>query len=177
MGGPEPSHRAPPSTRLPLVIGVGNEDRGDDAFGLRVARRLRPRLTGLGEVVEQASEGTTLLDLWAERERVWVVDAIRAGGTPGSLYRIEVGADQLPTPLSVGSSHDLSLGQAVSLAQVLNRLPGHLVIHGVEPARFEAGEPLSPLVARAVEDVARRVEIELRSHRSPDPPGRGRSDA
>ena len=82
----------------PLVIGLGNEHRGDDAFGLVVARRLRPRLMGVGAVLEPDVGGAELLDVWTGRGRVWVVDAMRAGGAPGTVYRIEVGEEALASP-------------------------------------------------------------------------------
>lgn len=156
--GGSPSERADG----PLVIGLGNEHRGDDAFGLLVARRLAPRLRGLGTVVEGNGDGTELLDLWRGREHVWIVDAIRSGGSPGEVYRIEVGPKRLPSPLTVTSSHGVSLAQAVALGQALRRLPRHLVMVGVEPAGFGTGEPLSSPVGRAVGPVVRQVEREVR---------------
>ncbi len=146
----------------PLVIGLGNEHRGDDAFGLVVARRLRPRLMGVGAVLEPDVGGAELLDVWTGRGRVWVVDAMRAGGAPGTVYRIEVGEEALPARLGVTSSHGVSLAQAVALGQVLHRLPKHLVIHGVEPTGFDPGEDLSPQVTAAVETVVRLIEEEVR---------------
>ena len=112
----------------PLVIGLGNEHRGDDAFGLVVARRLRPRLVGVGTVLEKAVGGAELLDVWTGRDHVWVVDAVRAGGSPGTVYRIEVGEEGLPARLDVTSSHGISLVQAVGLGHVLHQLPKRLVI-------------------------------------------------
>ncbi len=167
------------ASAVPLVIGLGNEHRGDDAFGIAVARRLRRRLAGIGTVLERDSEGTELLELWTGYDRVWVVDAVRAGGSPGTVYRIEVGAEALPTPLAVASSHGVSLGQAVALGQVLHRLPRHLVVHGVEPATFAIGGDLSAPVADALEPVARRIEEEVRESGGPSAtaPGQGRADA
>ncbi|EQD63552.1 Peptidase A31, hydrogen uptake protein [mine drainage metagenome] len=158
------------TSAVPLVIGLGNPHRGDDAFGLVVVRRLRPRLCGVGTLVEQEVGGAELLDVWTGRERVWVVDAVRAGGLPGTNYRIEVGKEALPARLAASSSHGISLAQAVALGQVLHQLPSRLVIHGVEPAGFGTGKGLSPEVAAAVETVARRIEAEVRGTETVDRP-------
>lgn len=162
MADASPERRSDTRPARPLVIGLGNEHRGDDGFGLIVARRLRPRLDGLGTVLEQDVGGAELLDVWSGLDRVWVVDAVRAGGRPGTVYRIEVGEAALPAPLAATSSHGISLAQAVALGQVLHRLPNRLVIHGVEPTRFDTGGGLSSVVDGAVEPVARRVEAEVR---------------
>jgi hydrogenase maturation protease len=152
---------------LPLVIGLGNEHRGDDACGLLVARRLRTELGSVGTVLERSTEGTELLDLWDGRDLVVVVDALSSGSAPGTVRRIEVGAEPLPATLSTTSTHGVSLAQAVALGQALHRLPRRLVIYGIEGSSFAPGSVPSPCVAEAVEGVAREVEAEVRrSHRT-----------
>ncbi len=55
------------------------------------------------------------------------------------------------------SSHGLGLGEAVSLGAVLGRLPGRLVLHGVEAADLDLGEGLSPPVAASLGTLAEAV--------------------
>ncbi len=43
----------------PLVLGVGNDWRGDDALGLIAARRLRARLDGRADVLESRALRST----------------------------------------------------------------------------------------------------------------------
>lgn len=156
------ARRPSPVPAARMVIGVGNANRGDDAVGLVVAQLLRARLGRTCAVVEQTGEGTELLDLWEHQDRVWAVDAIRAGGAPGTLYRVPVGVEGLASPLATTSSHALSLGQAVALGQALGRMPRVLVIHGVEPARTDVGAGLSPLVRAAADALVPRIESEVR---------------
>ncbi len=155
-----PPH-GPPGTRL--VIGIGNEHRGDDAVGPLVARRLRPILMDVARVVEADVGGAELIDLWTGTSFVWVVDAARAGGPPGTMYRFEVGKEELPASLGSTSTHGVSLADAVALGGVLGRLPTHLVIYGVEPGHLEMGTELSHPVKAAVEPLVRRIEGEVRS--------------
>ena len=54
------------------------------------------------------------------------------------------------------STHAFGAAEAIELARVLGRLPRRLIVVGIEGARFDAGVGLSPEVAAAVEDVARR---------------------
>jgi hydrogenase maturation protease len=146
-----------------LVVGLGNPFRGDDALGPLVARLLRPRLEGIATVVELSGEGTGLLDLWEGRPLTVVVDAMKGGAQPGTVHRIEVGAELLPTTLEATSSHALSLGQAVALGQTLHRLPGRLIVYGVEAATFATGAEVSPPVVGAIPVVVHQIEEELRA--------------
>ncbi|MGP8078281.1 MAG: hydrogenase maturation protease [Thermoplasmata archaeon] len=146
----------------PLVIGLGNEHRGDDAVGLLVARHVRPRLEGLGRVLELPADGTRLLDAWSGAGFAVVVDAVISGRAPGTVHRIEVGSDPLPSDLGTTSTHGFSLAHAVALGQALDGLPRQLVIYGVEGARFAAGDGVSPEVAAAIGPASGRIEEEVR---------------
>ena len=147
--------------RRPLVIGVGNDQRGDDGSGLEVARTLRTRLAGRARVEECSSEGIALLDLWRDADEVLVVDAVVSGGVPGTVHRIEVGDGFSPGIHSATSTHGLSLAEAVALGQGLGCLPRHLVVYGIEVDQLDVGAGLSPPVARAVREAADRIEAEI----------------
>ena len=155
---------APP--RRPLVIGVGNSDRGDDGCGLEVARALRGPVGHDAEVVECAGNELALLDLWDGGGLVIVVDAVRSGRPAGTIRRFEVGRDRLPTSASATSTHGLSLGEAFALGASVGHLPERLVLYGIEVERFGIGEPMSAPVLAAVPEAARLVEAEVRAGRS-----------
>ena len=73
-----------------LVIGLGNPDRGDDAVGHTVARRVAAlRLPGI-QVVER-EDPTSLIDLWGDRDLAVVVDAVSSNRVPGTLVMLESG--------------------------------------------------------------------------------------
>lgn len=144
-----------------MVIGVGNAFRGDDAVGLVVARRLRER--GV-EALEQEGEPVALLEAFADRDAVVLVDAVRSGAAPGTVHRVDVSNAALPAELGGASStHLLGVGEAIELARALARLPARVVVFGVEGERFDAGDELSPAVAAAVEPVVDAVLAEVRA--------------
>ena len=161
MSEPPPSGTVPPG-RLPLIIGLGNEERGDDGSGLEVARTLRVRLAGRARVEECASEGIALLELWRDADEVLVVDAVVSGGVPGTVHRIEAGDGFAPGFHTATSTHGLSLAEAVALGRGLGCLPRHLVVYGIEVNRLDVGAGLSPSVARGVREAADRIEAEIR---------------
>ena len=151
--------RAQPGRRL--VIGIGNDDRGDDAVGRRVARGLRDRVQGDVEVLEQDGEATRLLELLAAADAAYLVDAAVSGAPPGTVTRLEPAGAALPRSLFAVSSHGLGLAEAIELARALGSLPRRLVVYAIEGADFSPGKPLSPAVAAAAVEVEGRLLREL----------------
>ena len=144
-----------------LVIGVGNEWRGDDAAGLLVARQLRSHVQTSCAVLEHDGEGAALMELWKCWDAVVVVDAVRSGAEPGTVYRCDAISQPLPTKIRHGSTHAFSLGEAIELGRALNQLPRHLVVYAIEGQNFEAGDRLSSQVEGVISAVADRILREV----------------
>ncbi|MFE1248482.1 hydrogenase maturation protease [Streptomyces sp. NPDC058735] len=156
-------------TRI-AVIGVGNEFRRDDGVGWAVAARLLERAESRalppGTVVATCDgDPGRLIGLWEGAGLAVVVDAAHAHpARPGTVHRIELDSERLARPPAT-SSHGLGLGEAVELARVLGRLPGRLVVYGVEGADDSLGTGLSPEVQAVVEPLVASVEDEIVRHR------------
>ena len=132
-----------------LVIGVGNEWRRDDAAGLVAARRLRERSPRAARVVEHEGEPLDLIELWSGAVAAIVLDAVSSGAPPGTVHRLDALTERFPAELFRGSTHALGIVEAVQIARALERLPGRLLVIGIEGKRFDAGAGLSPEVERA----------------------------
>jgi hydrogenase maturation protease len=150
-----------------LVIGVGNDDRGDDAAGLLAARRVRAGLAARPSsdaavvVVECTRDATTLMDVWEGAGLVFVLDAVQSGAAPGTILRVEPGTEPLAAGRGRGSTHALGVAEAVELARALGRLPPRLIVYGIEAASFAPGTRPAPAVAAAACEVADRVLREI----------------
>jgi hydrogenase maturation protease len=136
-----------------VVFGLGNEFRRDDGAGLAVVERLRARSLPDVSLLAGQGEPGALLAGWAGAALAIVVDAVVASPpVPGRLHRLVAGRDGT-TPVSwppSASSHGLGLAEAIGLGAVLGRLPGRLILHGVEAADLALGAGLSPAVAAAL---------------------------
>lgn len=156
----------------PLVIGLGNRCRGDDAAGLLAARALAARALPGVRVAEAGGEGAQLMERWAGAGEVYLIDAVRALARPGRTHRIDAARRPLPAGLFRCSSHAFGLAEAVELARALHRLPATLVVYGIEGVRFELGQEVSPAVMAGVEAVVAALEAELRGGRPAPAAGR-----
>jgi hydrogenase maturation protease len=148
-----------------LIIGCGNFDRGDDAAGLLVARRLQSlgvKTRGV-EIIEQSGESFSLMDGWTGREEVILADATAPSGSPGRVRVWNAHADRLPEDFSPCSTHAFGVREAVELARVMNRLPRTLLIYGIEGKRFSRGAPPSPEVECAVVSVTEHISMRVSS--------------
>jgi hydrogenase maturation protease len=140
-----------------LVIGIGNEYRGDDAAGLLVARRLRESAPQGVAVFEQDGDGTRLMEAWTGAGFVFVVDAVYSGAPPGTVHCFEASVSPIPASLFHQSTHAFGVVEAVELSRTLKRLPDRLVVYGIEGRNFEAGSGISDEVERAVDRVVQAL--------------------
>lgn len=149
-----------------LVVGVGNLLMGDEGLGVHVARALAALDGAFPPEVEVLEGGTALFDLGREiarRPHVILVDAICAGGAPGSVYRVEEIGD---LTAALDGAHAISLHQwgLVDTLRAFERLglmPGRLSVIGAEPGRLEPGTTLSPALERAKERIVAMLLEEL----------------
>ena len=153
-----------------LVVGIGHEDRGDDAAGPLTARLLARAWGDLlpPQVAVRAWRGDPLglMDAWSGVERLVLVDAVVSGAAPGTCRRYGVDA-----PFATGagaSTHGVGLADVLALARTLGRLPPTVEVWGIEAADFTAGAPPSEAVATAAAALAAHLAATLEA--GPGPP-------
>lgn len=139
------------------IIGLGNEFRGDDAVGLMAARRLRETIGGRTEVIEADMAGIGLTELMKGAQAVILVDAARGGQDPGTIYRLDASAGPIGGQIFSHSSHTIGISEALELARALGTLPATVIVYAVEAGNTETGQPLSPPVAEALDQVVQQV--------------------
>jgi hydrogenase maturation protease len=153
-------------TPPPLLVGVGQEGRRDDAAGVRAARLVRALLWPQARVVECEGGTAALLESWQGESEVVVVDAMTSGAPAGSVRRLDAARGRLPAELFRGSTHGLGLLEAVELARSLGQLPHTFVIFGIEGAEFGLGTRLSYAVECGVREAALLISEELLAPRN-----------
>ena len=144
-----------------LIIGLGNDYRGDDAVGRAIARRLQTIADDNVRVLEESGEGVALMESWKGGDLVILIDAVHSGGAPGTIHRFDAAMQPVPGSFFHYSTHAFSVAEAVELARALNQLPPRLIVYGIEGKNFDSRVGLSPEVKVAAEEVFRMVKEEL----------------
>ena len=132
-----------------LVIGIGNELRGDDAAGLLVARQIRAQQPEI-QVLESSADPMTLMEAWEGEQRVILVDAVESGSPPGEIHRHAAHEQALPADFFHCSTHSIGVAEAVEFARNLSRMPAELIVYGIEGADFQSGAEVHPAVSASV---------------------------
>jgi hydrogenase maturation protease len=145
-----------------MVLGVGNLLFSDEGVGIRVVETLLDRYDFPAEVsvVDGGTLGVNLLGTISRADHLIVVDAVRNGGPPGSLYRLA--GEEIPKRIRAKNSlHQVDLLEALTLCQALDRVP-ETVILGVEPRDIETlSIELTEEIRGRVEDLIRMALGEL----------------
>ena len=144
-----------------LVIGLGNLLLRDDGVGVHAIRRLMGQESPGCQYVEVGTAVLDALHLLEEADKVLAIDALQAGGTPGTVYAARL--SDIAAPISQASLHELNLLAALPL---LRRQPEIFVL-GVEPAVIEFGLSLSAHAEAAVPVVMAQVERMVSDWRKP----------
>jgi hydrogenase maturation protease len=148
-----------------VVIGVGNPLRGDDAAGVMVAERLRPRVPKGVEVVACDEEPSRLMEAWEGADCVVLVDSVSSGQPAGTLHRFDAGEEPVPACTFRSSTHAIGIADTIELARALGRLPRRVRVYGVEASGFVTGSSLTPAVEEAVEFLVKDVLRDLEEER------------
>lgn len=153
-----------------LVAGLGNVFLGDDGFGVEVARRLLGSALPSGvKVGDYGIRGLHLAYELADYDVAILLDASPRGGSPGTVYVLELDPSDIPQAPTVDEvmergavleAHGMDPLQVLGLMAVLGGTPGRVFVVGCEPASVEERMGLSDPVAAAV-DVAVAQVLEL----------------
>jgi len=145
-----------------VVMGLGNPLMGDDGLGLAALERLRPQWESVAgvELVDGGTWGLTLLPAIEAADRLLLVDAIDAGGSPGTLHTLE--RDQIPRYFATKiSPHEVDLREVLALAELRGTLPQATVAIGLQPATVELSSEFSEAIRHRLDDLVVAVTQRL----------------
>lgn len=154
---------APAGAKRIIVIGIGNQFRGDDAFGFEVIRRIREQLPGSVDVLLTEGDGTHLMQAWNGYDAAFVVDCITSGSPAGRCFRLDAATQKMPAQFFRSSSHLFGVAEAIEMARTLRQLPPKMVVYGAEGTQLELGKPMSDDMVAAVATISAQLLDEIRS--------------
>jgi hydrogenase maturation protease len=146
--------------KRPGIICVGNADRADDAVGPVCADMLSSHGLPVRVCPGDAFE---LLELFRSSAAVFLVDAVVTGKEPpGTIYSFSGDSAAIKTASWTCSTHGMGVAEALRLARTLGVCPSRVCLYGVEAARFDWGEEMTPEVAAALPALVARIEADWR---------------
>lgn len=140
--GMEPSE----TNERTMILGVGNLLLRDEGIGVHAAVNLQGfSLPDNIEVIEGGTDGFKLFHLIMEADRLIVVDCVKGGDEPASIYRFDIDDfDHFPDIYKT-SVHQVSITEVINLSGTM-RTPPKTTIIGVEPDEISMSMELSPKV-------------------------------
>ncbi len=159
-------------TGVVLVAGVGNVFLGDDGFGVEVVRRLRAeRLPSAVELADYGIRGVHLAyRLLDAPDLLVLVDAVRRGGPPGTLYLIDPEVDPEPAT-ALADGHAVDVASVLAAVRALGGTLPPVRLVGCEPGTLAERMGLGDAVAAAVSAAVRLVRELVVKHLGPEPAG------
>jgi hydrogenase maturation protease len=148
------------ATPTVLIAGLGNCLLTDDGIGVHAVRLLQQQPPRASLPVEVGTDLFSLVPLLSEMSMVLAIDAMDAGGVPGTIYRCD--SRDIAEPGLKTSLHEMGLISILEFVTTERR--PDITILGIQPARIELGLELSPMlfsILPQVVEIARAIVKEL----------------
>lgn len=145
-----------------VILGVGNLLLSDEGVGVHVANELMKMDLPQGvSVVEGGTDGFRLIDIITKADRLIVIDAVKGGAAPGSIYRFDIDeVRECPTSFKT-SVHQIGILEVINLSGLVGKKPRTTVI-GVEPKSLEMSMELSPEIKAKIPRIIELIQEELK---------------
>ncbi len=144
-----------------LILGIGNILLKDEGVGVHIVNKLKEMpLPDNVEVLDGGTAGLDLTDFIANRKKVIVIDAVKTGEKPGTIYRLtEKNLDIKPK--AIMSFHEIDFLDALHMSEVMGDKPEEIVVIGVEPKDMSDGIELSLEIEKRIPKIIEVVMKEL----------------
>ncbi len=141
-----------------IVIGIGNEFRGDDGIGLAIARKLRDHQLKNVIIMESNGDGLALMNSWMPEDKVVLIDAAYCDSQPGAIHRYDAIEESLPISIfGQLSTHSFGIIEAIEMAWTLQKLPLKLIVYGIEGKAFDEGVGLTPEIEAVMPKILNEI--------------------
>lgn len=148
-----------------LVLGIGNVLLKDEGIGVHVIRAMEGhRLPDNVTLFDGGVTGIDLLEQIEEADRLIIVDAVEAGGQPGSIFRFKADEVEVMIDEHKTSLHQVDLFETLKIAKFLGSYPETIVI-GVQPKDTTWGLEPTPEVASRIPQIVDLVLSEIQAFR------------
>lgn len=146
-----------------LIVGAGNPLLKDEGIGVYIIEKLvRIGLPSNVQIIDCGSDLSSILTQLRSHRKIIIIDAIRAGGEPGQVYRFNY--DELKEVKNrLRSAHQLSVVEMLKLLkQTYHNLSScKIILIGIEPETISPGTKLSKKVEASIDEAISTVLREI----------------
>ncbi|MCB2295931.1 HyaD/HybD family hydrogenase maturation endopeptidase [Clostridium algoriphilum] len=143
-----------------VILGIGNILLQDDGVGVHVIKQLENEK--LPSTIELVDGGTSTLDtlgLFLDYKKVIVVDCLRAGLKPGTIYKIKP-EDIKNYKKENLSIHDVQILDVARMANMMDKYP-EVIIFGIEPEKIAVDLEMTQTMVSIIPEIVSNIKKEL----------------
>ncbi len=144
------------------VIGVGNLLLKDEGIGVHIVHALQQIDIPHGIKIIDGGTSPDLPYYLKGIDKLIIIDAVKAGSKPGTIYRFHPCDLTLETKRII-SLHELGLEQSLKIMSLMGSEPKEIVIIGIEPKEIDWGTEVSAELQQKIPEIVNFVLNEISS--------------
>jgi hydrogenase maturation protease len=126
------------------ILGIGNLLLKDEGVGVHLVQKLAGIVNNANVKIIDAGTYPDFLSLVEDStDKLIIVDAVKTGDRPGTIYRFSYDDIDLDAVAPV-SLHEMGVLDSLKTMALFNRQPKSTVVIGIEPRTIDFGLELSP---------------------------------
>lgn len=143
-----------------VILGIGNILLKDDGVGVYTIRELEnEKLPSTIELVDGGTSTLDTLSYFLDYKKVIVVDCLKAGYEPGTIYKIN--PEDIKNYQSENLSiHDVQILDVIKIANMLGKFP-EVIIFGIEPEKICLDTEMTETMKNKIPEVIKLLKMEL----------------
>ena len=142
-----------------LIVGVGNRLLGDEGVGLHIIDDLlRIPMPPYVNIIDCGCDLLSLMSYLNKPQKIIVIDAIRAGGKPGEIYKFDYSELEI-TETKIYSAHQVGVIDVLGLLKQIcpSLANSEIIVIGIEPKVIELSADLSKEVKESITEVTKLI--------------------
>jgi hydrogenase maturation protease len=145
-----------------VVLGVGNLLLGDEGVGVHLIRELdQEELDYVNLKLIDGGTSPEISALVEGADKVIIIDAVKGGGEPGTIYRLDIGEIAMDSPMRL-SLHQMNILDSLRMLDLIGKRPRSVVVIGIEPKNLDLGLDLSPEIEAKMAELKKLVIREIK---------------
>ncbi len=147
--------------KIDLIIGVGNQTKGDDAIGIYIIDQLKEKNVPAEMLIKLSGDISRILDYW-ENKNIILIDAIYSDQLSiGQIWESNDINQVFDQNEWTSFQHGLGLNETLGLAIATNKLPSSLHFFGICGKSWKVGIPISYAVVSSSQQVMNTIITNL----------------